>query len=460
MLSNLFLNRTNTSNSKVSEPQKLIVNGKEIHLLDELRENFDAEEILKALNDGSLKGFLTSHYYEREANAIAGLTLESKDCLKKICTALNVDYLKQDFVMTPEVEARLEVIKQFTTDEKILQNFSQIALNQEELATLLNNGEKTIYLCHNKFSIPLSQSNITYIGIDNPTIENAFTSEQYKKAGIMVKNINLPFNTSKEMSEYALNVAKQNGYDDYSENNSPIATYFHNKLKSYERFSHVRLPYDSSASHKEFHSEYAAKQALKDYLRKPYDAASALVSTCNSKCVARTTADDYAKAILDCFEPIRDNLKTLFALKNKSGLYENLMKLVSGSSKTLRSKFEEEITDNQEYYNMYDFNYFVDRVSIEEHDYRTSEGFFKVVETLFQDSIEYTYDDFLGAVFEMEKDINDHVSSFYKSAYVEYLAYVKEIEKIFEELGNGFLEFKDKESISDYLTRISISNIA
>lgn len=460
MLSNLFLNRTNTNNTEVSEPQKLIINGKEIHSLDELRENFDAEEILKALNDGSLKSFLSTHYYEREANAIAGLTLESKYCLKKICTALKVDYLKQDFVMTPEVEARLEVIKQFTTDEKVFQNFSQIALNQEELATLLNNGEKTIYLCHNKFSIPLSQNNVAYIGIDNPTIENAFTAEQYQKAGITIKNISLPSSVSKEMSEYALDVAKQNGYDDYAEKNSPIATYFHNKLKSYERFSHARLPYDSSASHKEFHSEYAAKQALKEYLRKPYDAASALVNTCNSKCVARTTAEEYAKTISDCFDPIRDNLKTLFALKNKSGLYDSLMKLVSGSGKILRAKFEEEITDNQEYYNMYDFDYFVDRVSVEEHDYRTSEGFFKVVETLFQDSIEYTYDDFLGAVFEMEKDINDHVSSFYKSAYSEYLSYVKEIERIFEDLGTDYPEFKDKENISDYLTRISISNIA
>ena len=220
MLSNLFLNKTNTNNTEVKEPQKLIVNGKEIHSLDELRENFDTEEILKSLNDGSLKDFLTSHYYEREANAIAGLTLESKDCLKKICTAIKVDYLKQDFVMTPEVEARLEAIKQFTTDERILQNFSQIALNQEELATLLNNGEKTIYLCHNKFSIPLSQSNITYIGIDNPTIENAFTAEQYKKAGIVIKNINLPSNVSKEMSEYALNVAKQNGYDQFQHDSS------------------------------------------------------------------------------------------------------------------------------------------------------------------------------------------------------------------------------------------------
>ena len=109
MISNLLLNRTSTNNTEVVEPQKFILNGKEIHSLDELGENFDAEEILKTLNDGSLKGFLTSHYYEREAETISYLTLEDRECLKKICVALKVDYLKQDCVMTPEVEARLEL---------------------------------------------------------------------------------------------------------------------------------------------------------------------------------------------------------------------------------------------------------------------------------------------------------------------------------------------------------------
>ena len=447
------------ANGQNDGEKKLILSGDEIHSLDELREKFNAEEVLKALSDGSLKRFLKSHYYEREFDAVSNLTLEDKYCLKKICTALKVDYLKQDFVMTAEVEARLKVLKEFTSDEKILQNFNQVALDQEELANLINRGEKTIYLCNNKFSIPLSKNNITYIGIDNPTIENAFTSEQYKKAGIIVENINLPSNVSKEMELYASDVAKQNGYDDYAEKNTPLASYFHNKLKSNIKVPYIRLPYDYSAYNQEFRSEYEAKQALKEYLRKPYNKASSIVNTDNSDCIARTISYEYAKIINDCFDPIKDNLKTLFALKNKSSLYDSLMKLISGSNKALRAKYEKEINDNQEYYNMYDFDYFVDRVSIEKHDYCTSEGALKIFESLFYGGIEFTYNDFLGAVFEMEKDINDHMASFYKAAYYEYLSYVDEIERIIEELGHDFPDFKENESISDYLIRITINSL-
>lgn len=208
------------------------------------------------------------------------------------------------------------------------------------------------------------------------------------------------------------------------------ATYFHDKLKSNEKTSYICLPYDLNAIHKEFHSEYAAKQALKEYLREPYDAASSLVNPQNIQCVARTLAEEYSKIICDCFEPIKDNLKMLFEQQNRNDLYETVKLLVSDSKKTLQEKFIEEISD--EYYKMYDFNYFVNKVTIEEHDYRTSEGVWRILESLFPDSMEYTYDDFIGAVREMEKDINDRVKLFYRFAHKEYLNYIKEIVRFLE----------------------------
>ena len=452
MLPNFISAIENTTEKKA--PDSIIMSGKEIHSLDELRENFNVEDTMRAFKNGSLKAFLKSHYYERESDSIARLSADSKDFLQRICLILGVDYLNRDSIIPPESEARLEMLRQFTNDENILQKFAQIALNQKELAELLDSGEKEIYLCHNKFSIPLSKTNTIYIGVDNPEIENPFTYEQYKKAGITIKNIDLPDVVSDEMSEYALNIAKRNGYDDYADQNSPLATYFHNALKSHERFYHTRLPYDSSAAHKEFNSEYAAKQALKEYLRKPYDTANALVSTNNSKCLAKSLSDEYSKIIEDCFYPVMDNLKILFSLKHKEKLYTNLENLVKNSKKTLSNAFSREIIDNQDYYDMYDFDYFVDRVTIEEHDYRTSEGVLKVIESLFPDSIEYTYDDFLDAIYEMEEDINNHTASFFKVAYNEYLAYIRQIERIFEVLGKNYPQFSENEDIFDYLARI------
>ena len=209
---------------------------------------------------------------------------------------------------------------------------------------------------------------------------------------------------------------------------------FCDKLKCPLKSSYIKLPYDSDAVHKEFHSEYAAKQVLKEYLREPYNAASAIVNPQNINCVARTLAEEYSQEIINCFET--SNLKTLF--EDKKALYEKLNNLVSNSAKTLREKFLEEIDDD--YYKMYDFNYFVNKVNIEEHDYRSSEGVLRIIEALFPDSIEYTYCDFFGSVYEMEKDLDDHLTLFYELAHKEYLEYVKEIEKVFEKLEKSTIE--------------------
>ena len=45
-----------------------------------------------------------------------------------------------------------------------------------------------------------------------------------------------------------------------------------------------------------------------------------------------------------------------------------------------------------------------------------------------------------GSVYEMEKDLNDHLILFYELAYKEYLEYVKEIEKFFEKLEKSTIE--------------------
>lgn len=434
---------------------KFIISNEEIHSLDELRAHFDAEHILNAFGDGSLLRFLKTHYYEREYEILSKLSLEKKDCLKIICEVIGVDYLKQDFVLTTDVLQRLNRIKQYTDSEEVLNNFRKVVFDQEELANLLNGGETTIYLCHGKFSVPLSKKGITYIGIDNPTIENAFTMQQYKHAGITVENISLPANVPKEMSDYALNIAKKNGYDGYYENHSPLATYFHNKLKNYKRFSCISLPYDFSAITEEFRSEFTARQELVKYLKTPYDAACGIMDIKHSECIAKKTAEKYSDAVRFCFQPVMEQLKELCLLKGKPEIYDELCRLVSSCKQIFTETFEEEIRDNQDYYGMYDFNYFVDNVTIERYDYRITTGFLKFAETLLPGKIEYSYSNFFDTIYEMERDINNRASSFYKCAYNEYLSYVRKIEKMIEALGDNYPEFEKNETVSDYLTRVT-----
>ncbi|MBE7054840.1 MAG: hypothetical protein E7392_01855 [Ruminococcaceae bacterium] len=452
-------NDKSKDNAETLEKKELTISGKEIHSLDEIRENFDAECILNALGDGSLLSFLKSHYYEREADVISRLSPDNDDCLKIICDTFGVEYLKQDAVLTAENLERIELLKKLKCDKEVINNFRKVALNQGELARLLTNGETIIYLCNGKFSIPLSKKGIRYIGINNPTIENPFTMQQYKNAGITVENIKLADKVSEEMSQYALNIAKENGYDDYADKNSPLAAYFHNRLKSYERFTYITLPCNYSEATKDFSSEYSAKQQLGKYLRQPYDTANEYVTVGSSKCLASAGAEEYADVIESCFEPVLYDLSMLCALRGKSRVYKEIENLVKGCREVFIKAFEKEINDNQDYYNMYDFDYFVDSVNIQEHDYRVSEGILRVIETIFTDSITYSYSNIIDTVCEMEKDINTRATSFFKSAYREYLSYVRRIEKAFEALGNDFPPFGENEPISEYLTRISVPDM-
>lgn len=457
MLVNHILEKNENKQTEINTP--LYIGEKEIHSLAEIKENFSVNEMLSALNDGSLEKFLRSRFYEREALSVASIKLDDKECIKKLCKVFGVEYSKYAPINTPEMQERLAKIEEFTNDREVLENFQKVALNQEELAKLLSLDEKIIYLCHNIFTIPLSKNGIKYIGVDNATIDNPFTKKQYLKAGITVENIALPEKVSDEMSEYAANVAVKNGYDDYKDKNLPLATYFHNKLKNSFPFYGIRLPYNASIVSKRFKSKYTAEQELKETLKKPYDKAQSYLTVGNAISVSKTLSAYYSDFINNCFNPVIEQLKTLYSLKGKSENFNSLSELVRNSKKILLQKFEDELSNSADYYGMYKFDYFVDSVSIDKNDFRVEKGFWGALEALVGDSIDYTYSDLYSTVCEMEKDVNDRLATFYKSAYAEYLAYLGKIEKEIEVLGSDLPEFNENEDIKAYITRITVANV-
>ena len=58
-----------------------------------------------------------------------------------------------------------ERLKKYTDDENILANVDKVAFNQSDLISLINKGIDEIYLCNNRFDIPLRQRDKTYIGL-------------------------------------------------------------------------------------------------------------------------------------------------------------------------------------------------------------------------------------------------------------------------------------------------------
>ena len=102
-------------------------------------------------------------------------------------------------------------------------------------------------------------------------------------------------------------------------------------------------------------------------------------------------------------------LQKLYELHRKSDCFRTFKDKITHSSKNLLELFQTELSDNTDYYAMYRFQYFLDQVEIEEHDYRVMEGgFWRSLETLISGSIQYTISDIHTPISEMEGDLNEH----------------------------------------------------
>ena len=141
--------------------------GVQVRNLEDLRDNFDLEKTIGYFLDGKLMTWLNDRYYEEEAEELEQLSKNDAQLNKKLCKILGVEY--QDEELDPEeIERRNERIaklKQYTDNQEFIDNVDLVAFDQEDLADLLDEDEDVIYLCQNKFVIPLRAENKKYIGI-------------------------------------------------------------------------------------------------------------------------------------------------------------------------------------------------------------------------------------------------------------------------------------------------------
>ena len=142
--------------------------GVEARSLQELREAFDLNQIVAYFLDGKLETWLLDRYYEDLAEKISNLDKSDPELRKKLCKIFEVEY-EEDCLSIEEIEERnrrIKKLKEVTDDEEIIKNVDKVAFCQEELADLLDEGQKTIYLCGTDFHIPVSKKGIRYIGVE------------------------------------------------------------------------------------------------------------------------------------------------------------------------------------------------------------------------------------------------------------------------------------------------------
>ncbi len=145
-----------------------------VRTIEELRAHYNSEKIVSYFLDGKLLTWLNDRYYTDEAQRVEALAADTdrNTLAVELANIFDVHIENDvDVVTIAERNERLNKLREYTSDDAILNNIEYVAFSQEELGDILDEGAKTIYLCGDKFRIPLSVRGKRYIGVNDPIID-------------------------------------------------------------------------------------------------------------------------------------------------------------------------------------------------------------------------------------------------------------------------------------------------
>lgn len=173
-----------------------------VRTIDELKEHYNAEKVTEYFLNGKLFTWLKDRYYDEEAEQVEKLSEQTNlhNPAAKLGEIFGIEI--KESVNVEELETRrekLEKLRAITSDDEILDNVDSVAFSQEDLGDLLDVAKKNeekkkiIYLCGDKFRIPLSVKNIKYIGVNNPAVSIGGKCEtNLEESGISFEKCELP----------------------------------------------------------------------------------------------------------------------------------------------------------------------------------------------------------------------------------------------------------------------------
>lgn len=171
----------------------IMENGIEVRSIEELRDNFSISKIIFYLREGKLIVWLRDRYANDIADLIEELDLQDEKIPQKISEIFDVPYDKDSEEKMEKAIKRAERIsklKKYNDDKKYEEVVDNIAFDQDELYDLLDEDVDVIYLCGERFSIPLSKPGVTYIGVNSPIgVIDSKVKVDWDKIKISLENI-------------------------------------------------------------------------------------------------------------------------------------------------------------------------------------------------------------------------------------------------------------------------------
>lgn len=200
--------------------------GEQVRDIEALREHFDMECVMGYFLNGKLAKWLKDWFYDKEAEQVETLKETDEDLQEKLCKILTVN--PQKTTKTDNVDTikkrneRIEQLKQHTSDLDIIKKVDSVAFTQEDLAILLHNGIKEIYLCGNQFIIPLVDMHIKYIGIGKNVIAVIESKEPVDFDALGIKFDNIVFDEAyTRMKNNNSAISIKVGYKNDNKNSTP-----------------------------------------------------------------------------------------------------------------------------------------------------------------------------------------------------------------------------------------------
>ena len=199
-------------------------NGVEVRSMEELRENFSISRLLNYLKDGKLEVWLRDRFETDIVDKVEQLDLQAEDLAKRLCEIFDIPFNEEaenELKKSAERAERILLLKKYTDDKQFEAVIDSVAFNQDELYDFLDEDTDTIYLCGEKFSIPLAKEGVSYIGINQPMLViDSKVEVNWVKKNISVDNVvfdqkyqEVVYNANKEREK----ASKKSIIGDYSD---------------------------------------------------------------------------------------------------------------------------------------------------------------------------------------------------------------------------------------------------
>lgn len=167
-------------------------NGNMVRTLEELGEHFDLEKAIGYFLDGKLQIWMNDRGYNQEAESLNNLKRDD-NFEENLCNILKVKYIKEEKIKLKDIERKadkIEKIKKYTDDERIISNVDKIAFNDKEFIELLNSNNSTIYLFGKKFVLPNNIQNKNIIAINDVILKiESDTLIDFAEKNVIFENI-------------------------------------------------------------------------------------------------------------------------------------------------------------------------------------------------------------------------------------------------------------------------------